>query len=103
MTQPMTVTRNLDGSHNPSYDENWPQAVQLEWHAGIVALETGLRIQIKCSSGIVTGVRIEGDHPDTYRVTLRGPRVLTSCGSMDFRQAWNFLDGARAAVQASQP
>jgi hypothetical protein len=103
MTQQMTVTRNEDGSHSPAYDENWPEAVQLEWHAGIVAVETGLRIQVQCSSDIVTGVRVEGDHPDTYRVTLKGPRVLTSYGAMEFRQAWSFLDGVRAAVQASQP
>ncbi|MGW1980733.1 hypothetical protein [Streptomyces sp. NPDC001889] len=83
MTNPMTVTRNADGSHSPLYDENWPQATQLEWHAGIIALDTGLRITVTDQEN------------DLYSISVRGTTGLSGQGPMDFHTAWAVLDGVR--------
>lgn len=90
-TTQMIVTRNEDGSHSPAYDDTWPQARQLEWYAATVALETDLRIEVREAS------------PGSFRIVLRGPRTLTSCGGMSFREGWTFLDGVAATVQALKP
>jgi hypothetical protein len=102
--QPMVVTRNADGSHSPAYDEAWPEGTQLEWHAGIVALQTGLRIEVTRSSGIQTGVpTVPGVvAKESYHLSLRGPKTLTGTGPISFDDAWCFLDGVAAGVRAMQ-
>ncbi len=103
MTQPMTVTRNQDGSHSPAYDEDWPELTQLEWHAGVITLETGLPIEVQCTSNLPTGVRVR-DYPDVrqdiFRVVVKGPCALANTGGMEFKEAWSFLDGVKAATIA---
>ncbi|MGP3737952.1 hypothetical protein ACTWJ9_33115 (plasmid) [Streptomyces sp. GDS52] len=101
----MTVTKNTDGSHSPAYNENWPHPTQLEWHAGIVALETGLRIEVRKSSDIRTGIQPATEKPteETYHLRLHGPRTSTGIGPMSFHDAWNYLDGVKAGVAAAQP
>ncbi|MFJ7297636.1 hypothetical protein [Streptomyces collinus] len=102
MTQ-MTVTRNADGSHSPAYNEDWPELTQLKWHAGVIALEIDLRIEVHCASNVPPGMRLR-DHPDVqqniFRVSVKGPWALASAGAMDFLQAWSFLDGVKAATIA---
>jgi hypothetical protein len=103
MSQQMKVARNPDGSHRPAYDADWPELTQLEWHAGVVALETGLPIEVGCTSNLPAGMRVR-DYPDVhqdiFRVTVKGPWALASAGAMEFRAAWSFLDGVKAATIA---
>ncbi|MET9484774.1 hypothetical protein [Streptomyces sp. NPDC006638] len=87
-TYEMTVTRLPDGGHSPLYDENWPPVTQLAWHAGIVALDTGLRITVRDFEG------------DRYSIAVRGGTTLTGLGPMGFHQAWSYLDGVRTGAQA---
>jgi hypothetical protein len=90
MTNAMTVTRNPDGSHSPLYDENWPQATQLAWHAGIVALDTGLRITVTDQGN------------DHYSIGVRGTKGLSGQGPMGFHQAWSLLDGIRIGAREAR-
>lgn len=83
----MNVTLTPNGSHSPQYDETWPRVTQLEWHAGIIALETGLTIH-------VTG---SGD--DRYSVSVKGGGGLSGAGSMGFQEAWSFLDGVKVGAR----
>jgi hypothetical protein len=103
MSQQMTVTRDEDGSHSPAYDAEWPELTQLQWHAGVITLETGLPIEVHCTSNVPPGMRLR-DHPDVhqniFRVSVKGPWALAGAGAMDFLQAWSFLDGVKAATVA---
>lgn len=105
MTQQMVVTQNADGSHSPAYSNEWPEGTRLEWHAGFAALQTGLRIEVRSRSSIVAGVRVDkpDSRPETYRISLKGPRVLNSTSGMTFREACVFLEGVCQAVAASKP
>ena len=100
----MNVTTNANGGHSPAYDETWPPDVQLEWHAGIVALDTGLRIQVTKSSDIRTGVRVDPGlvTDEKYHLRISGPKTSVGIGPVDFHAAWNYLDGVSAGARASQ-
>lgn len=83
----MNVTLTPNGSHSPQYDETWPRITQLEWHAGIVSLETGLTILIRDS----------GD--DRYSVSVKSSTGLSGLGPMAFQEAWAYLDGVKVGAR----
>ena len=80
--QPLTVTRNPDGSYSPAYDETWPPLTELEWSAGIAEIETGLTIRVTESS--------QGYHFD-----VSGGRGSSGLGPMSLSDANAFIDGVR--------
>lgn len=96
----MTVTRNADGSAHPAYDATWPERLQVEWMVGCVALDTGLRIDVKPASIIRTGVRTErsDDDPEEYYLTVRSGRTLTGGSKYPAEGVYAFLDGLKAGV-----
>jgi hypothetical protein len=98
----MDVTKNQDGSHSPPFDEDWEPADQLRWHAGVVALATGLRIEVKAYGGI-PGERVDRLDYGTVRfhLSVRGTRTLVGGGPMHFADAWSFLDGVKAGATAA--
>lgn len=83
----MNVTLAPNGSHRPPYDETWPHITQLEWHAKIVASDTGLTI------------RVTGSGDDRYSVSIKGGRGLSGVGPMGFQEAWAFLDGVKVGAR----
>ena len=82
----VNVTRNLDGTHNPPYDENWPPRLQLEWSAGLVAEKTGLRIYISDL----------GD--DQYAVRVGG----SGLSPMSLSNEYAFLDGVQIGAREAR-
>ncbi|PZT71479.1 hypothetical protein [Streptomyces sp. AC1-42T] len=98
----MDVTKNDDGSHSPAFDESWEPVDQLRWHAGVVALATGLRIEVKDVGGI-PGERVDRLVYGTVRfnLTVSGRRRLVGAGPMHFADAWAYLDGVHAGVAAA--
>ncbi|MEV5129211.1 hypothetical protein AB0K87_01610 [Streptomyces sp. NPDC053705] len=83
----MDVTLSPDGSHSPQYDETWPRLTQLEWHAGIVALDTGLTIRVRDAAD------------DLYSVSVKSGGGLSGNGPMGFHEAWAFLDGVKVGAR----
>jgi hypothetical protein len=101
MSQQMKVTRNQDGSHSPAYDEDWPEVTRLEWHAAVIALETGLRIDVECTRNLPAGVRVR-DYPDArqdiFRISVKGTWAMGITDPVEFKDAWNFLDGVKVGT-----
>jgi hypothetical protein len=82
----MDVTKHPDGSYSPPYDADWPPDIQLQWTAGVVAAETGLRINVTDLGA------------DTYAL-----RVGSSGQSpMDVRYAYAFLDGVQTGAREAR-
>lgn len=100
MTQQMVVTRNRDGIANPPYDAGWPERLQVEWMVGCVAIDTGLRIDVKPASTIRTGVRDERAEGalEEYYLTVRSGRTLTGGSKYTAEGVYAFLDGLKAGV-----
>jgi hypothetical protein len=105
MTDPaahMDLTKNEDGSHTPAFDEDWEPVDQLRWHAGVVALATGLRITVTDTGGI-PGERVDrlvyGEV--RFHLGIRGTRTFLGNGPMHFADAWSFLDGVKAGATAA--
>lgn len=100
MTEQMAVTRSADGSAHPAYDATWPERLQVEWMAGCVALDTGLRIDVKPASTIRTGVGYTppADAPEEYYLTVRSGRTLTGGSKYTAEGVYAFLDGLKAGV-----
>ncbi|MEU7222257.1 hypothetical protein [Streptomyces chrestomyceticus] len=98
----MDVTRNENGSHSPAFDEHWEPVEQLRWHAGVVALATGLRIEVTGHGGI-PGERVDRLVYGTVRfsLTVRGTQNLIGNGPMHFADAWAFLDGVKTGAIAA--
>ncbi|MFB7867321.1 hypothetical protein [Streptomyces sp. NPDC056069] len=84
--QPLTVTRNPDGTHSPAYDSAWPPLTQLEWSAGIASIETGLTIRVTESGG-------------KYHFSISGGHGLSGQGLMPLDEAYAFLDGVRMGAR----
>lgn len=103
MIQQMVVTRNADGSHSPAYDENWAEPIQVEWYAGCIAVDTGLRITVTRGSHIRTALSVPEGDPKTYHVRIQGTN-RTSFGNGPFtaQQLYQFLDGVKVGVGATQ-
>lgn len=100
MTTQMVVTRNPDGTAHPPYNADWPERLQVEWVAGCVAADTGLRIDVKPASSIRTGVGYvppEGS-PEEYYLTVRGARTSTGGSKYTAEGVYAFLDGLKAGV-----
>lgn len=94
----MNVTKNQDGSHSPAFDEDWEPVEQLRWHAGVVALATGLRIEVTDHGGIPDRL----DYGTVrFHLSVRGTRTLVGGGPMHFADAWSFLDGVKAGATAA--
>ncbi|GAA2770407.1 hypothetical protein XF35_39560 [Streptomyces platensis subsp. clarensis] len=84
--QPLTVTRNADGSYSPAYDETWPPLTEVEWSAGVASIESGLTIRV-----IESG---QGYHFD-----ISGGRGSSGLGPMSLSDAYAFLEGVRIGAQ----
>jgi hypothetical protein len=78
----VNVTRNPDGSHDPEYSESWPLHLQLEWSAGVVAADTGLRVHVSDLG------------EDRYSVHVGG----NGAGPLDLAGAHAFLNGVRTGA-----
>ncbi|MEU6979610.1 hypothetical protein [Streptomyces sp. NPDC046371] len=84
--RPLTVTQSPDGSHRPAYDADWPPLTQLEWSAGVAAIETGLTIRVTESG-------------QGYHLSVSGGRGLSGVGPMPLSGAYAFLDGVRLGAR----
>lgn len=74
----------------PALDQKWTDVEKLAWHAAVVALDTGLPVSVY--GGASNGRR------QLYGVTTGS----SSHASYSFDEAWIFLNGLRAGVQASR-
>jgi hypothetical protein len=82
----VNVTRNEDGSHSPAYDETWPPHIQLQWSAGVVAVDTGLHIHVNDL----------GD--DKYAVHVGA----SGLSPMDLASTYAFLDGVQTGAREAR-
>lgn len=93
----MNVTRVTDatGSHiEPVLDQAWSEETKLEWHASVVAHDTGLHIELHpfhrpgkaAQYGMNVGNFREGG--------------LTSIAARPFADAWDFLVAVSIGAQA---
>lgn len=92
----MNVTRLHDGGSSwiePELDPNWSDLQKLEWHAAVVAHDTGLDlVKVTKSDYRVGGIPMPG-----YFCIQIG--YGHSIAPLSFRQSWSYLNGvARGAV-----
>jgi hypothetical protein len=103
----LTVRRVQDehGSHiEPPLGQSWDNSTKLEWHAAVVALDTGLDIEIGPGALRVMRRGIWHAEPDTYSVNIMaGGGTTTSCSALNYHEAWIYLNGVRAGVWATAP
>ncbi|MGW0672570.1 hypothetical protein [Streptomyces sp. NPDC002746] len=74
----------------------------LRWHAGVVALTTGVRIEVTADGGIPRE-RVDRLVYSTVRFSLVvcGTRNVTATGPMHFVEPWSFLDGVKTGAIAA--
>lgn len=85
----MTVTRNPDGSHWPPYNTDWPEQLQVEYAAGCVAADTGIRIDVRPA---------DGTSPQKYHLRLQHDGRSAGGSLLTAQEAYNYLDGVRQAM-----
>lgn len=89
MSQQMQVTKNPDGSHWPPYNEDWSEQLQVEYAAGCVAADTGIRIEVR-----PTATRT----PPKYHVRMDHDRRSVGGTILTAQEVYVFLDGVRQAM-----
>ena len=84
------------GSHiEPALNESWSRFQKLQWHAAVVAHDTGLIVSVFDKA---VNVRILGVEVYTSRFGVRVGAAYQS--PLTFDQAWTYLNGAAAAAEA---
>lgn len=89
MTQQMQVTRNPDGSHWPPYREDWSEQLQVEYAAGCVSADTGIRIEVRPAAART---------PQKYYVRMDYERRSAGGMILTAQEVYVFLDGVRQAM-----
>lgn len=88
MTDHRAVTRvHTDtGSHiEPALNDDWPLLQKLQWHAAVVAHDTGLNVRVD-----------QPDDSSLFSIQIGN----TSSGMHDFSDAWTYLNGVTAGARA---
>lgn len=78
------------GSHiEPPLNQAWDDYTKLQWHAAVVAHDTGLTIRIH-----------KQFRRGQYGVQIVG---YSGAGSFDFRSAWVYISGVDAGAHTTTP
>lgn len=82
------------GSHiEPPLDPSWDDLTKLRWHAGVVAADTGLRVEVR--DGAALDAKTLRPRPGCYSVNVGG----SSAAAYSFHEAWTYLSGVSTGVR----
>lgn len=93
----MKVTRIHEewGSYiSPPIDQEWDQLTQLQWHAAIVEMDTGIPIKVTDEGRVWVEGKLQTDI--RFLVFIGN----TGASPMRFDTAWTYLNGAAAMGEA---
>lgn len=87
------------GSHvEPPLDQAWDELTKLRWHAEVVAVDTGKRCEVRGAKYRIDDRLQVG----FFNVHYRGKCGVAVQGPMDFRSAWDWLNGFAAGAKAGE-
>jgi len=102
----MSVQRVSDarGSHiEPALDPEWDNLTKLQWHAAVIAVDTGYEIWVRPGDTSILRDGVWETIADQYNVTIKAGEAWSDCGAGNFGQTWSFLEGVRAGARAAEP
>lgn len=83
----------------PEFDQRWSALQKLQWHAAVVEVDCGIRLEVHAGSRRTLIFGKWREVPGSFSIS--GPRF--SVAPFTFDGAWDYLNGFSAGVRAVTP